>query len=345
MNYLICQDWYNTSNNHAGMKYLCQYLEKNYPNEFRVIIITQLKQKYGKNRLINKIKSLQFKFSQKKKSKQVAQKLITKLTSNDKIFLMEYFDPGVNQYLIAQIIRKKYPNITIYGMSHLVPSKLEKAFSNHRLQKWQNMINKIITLGSSLSSYYISRGISKEKLVTTFHYVDHFYINSSINKHTNFSVLVMGNQMRDIELLIEIVKCNQDVKFTICQGVLDLSSSFPFTNVKLIPFISEMELYGLMKQADVSLNVMHDTIGSNVIVTSMGMGLAMICSDVGSIKDYCDASNTIFCSTLNDFNNAIQTLKNNANLLLSLKKSAKNKALDFTIDKFYTDIKSKLSIL
>lgn len=344
MNYLICQDWYNTTNNHAGMKYLCQYLEKKYPDEFKAIIITQLKQKYGKNKLINKIKSLQFEFSQKKKNKQTAQELITKLSPNDKIFLMEYFDPGVNQYLIAKIIRKRLPNITIYGMSHLVPSKLEKAFSNHKLQKWQNTVNKIITLGSSLSEYYISKGIPKEKLVTTFHYVDQFYINPQIDKHPNFTILAMGNQMRNIELLIEIVKCNQNVEFIICQGVFDLSNVFSFPNVKLIPFISEIELRELMRQADVSLNVMFDTIGSNVIVTSMGMGLAMICSNVGSIKDYCDTNNTIFCLTLNDFNNAIQTLKNNSDLLFSLKESAKNKALNFTIENFYSDIKSKLSI-
>ena len=49
-----------------------------------------------------------------------------------------------------------------------------------------------------------------------------------------------------------------------------------------------------MANADISPNVMEDTVGSNVIVTSLAMGLAMICSNVGSIKDYCDDSNTIF---------------------------------------------------
>lgn len=344
MNYLICQDWHNTSNNHAGMKYLCLYLEKTYPNEFKTIIITQLKQKYGNNRIVNKIKSLKFKFSQKKKNKQTAKKLINQLSSNDSIFLMEYLDPNVNQFIIAQTIRKKFPNIQIYGISHLVPSKLNKLFSDYKLQKWQNIVDKIITLGSSLSNYYISRGISKEKLITTFHYVDKFYINPQIEKHNNFSIIVMGNQMRDINLLTEIVRNNPNIQFTICQGTANLSNTFSTPNVKLTPFVTEQELRKLMKEADVSLNVMHDTIGSNVIVTSMGMGLAMLCSDVGSIRDYCDIKNTIFCSSLTDFNSAIKLLSQNPDLLFSLREQAKNKALNFSIENFYQDIKKQLHV-
>lgn len=46
-----------------------------------------------------------------------------------------------------------------------------------------------------------------------------------------------------------------------------------------------------MAKADLSLNVMEDTVGSNVITTSMAMGLGLIVTDVGSIRDYCDESN------------------------------------------------------
>lgn len=41
-----------------------------------------------------------------------------------------------------------------------------------------------------------------------------------------------------------------------------------------------------MKQSDVSLNVMNDTVGSNVITTSLAVGLAVVASNVGSISDY-----------------------------------------------------------
>ena len=69
----------------------------------------------------------------------------------------------------------------------------------------------------------------------------------------------------------------------------------------------ESELRQHMANANISLNVMEDTVGSNVIVTSLAMGLAMICSNVGSIKDYCDDSNTILCNNSNveEFSQAI----------------------------------------
>ena len=39
MIYLIVQDWSNTTNNHAGIKYLCNRLQQKHPDEFEVILI------------------------------------------------------------------------------------------------------------------------------------------------------------------------------------------------------------------------------------------------------------------------------------------------------------------
>lgn len=39
MRYLIVQDWKNTSNNHAGMKYLALQLHKLYPDTIAVYIV------------------------------------------------------------------------------------------------------------------------------------------------------------------------------------------------------------------------------------------------------------------------------------------------------------------
>lgn len=54
-----------------------------------------------------------------------------------------------------------------------------------------------------------------------------------------------------------------------------------------------------MVNVDILLNVMEDIVGSNVIVILLVMGLVMICSNVGFIKDYCDDSNIIFCNNFN----------------------------------------------
>lgn len=53
MRYLIVQDWKNTSNNHAGMKYLALQLHKLYPDTIAVYIVPDydgsigLKEIYG----------------------------------------------------------------------------------------------------------------------------------------------------------------------------------------------------------------------------------------------------------------------------------------------------------
>ena len=52
---------------------------------------------------------------------------------------------------------------------------------------------------------------------------------------------------------------------------------------------------------------MEDTVGSNVITTSMAMGLAIIVSDVGSIRDYCNKENAVFC--MNDINEFVEAIK------------------------------------
>lgn len=344
MNYLICQDWINTSTNHAGIKYLCLYLEKKYPKEFKTIIVTVFKQRQSKNRIVNKIKNIQFKYYQKIQYRKIASELIKKLKRGDCIYLMEYFDTTINQYIVAKKIKGILPDIKIYGMSHLVPSKIDKTFTDKKIKKWDSYVDKIITLGTSLTNYYVKRGVSSCKLITTFHYLDNYYLNSRILTYdkAKLTIIAMGNQMRNIDLLSEIVKCNNDVQFIICQGVSNLSNYFSTPNVKLIPFVTEKELRELMEKSDISLNVMYDTIGSNVIVTSLGMGLAMICSDVGSIRDYCDTTNTLFCKDLEDFNNAINLLKSNRTLLKSLKASSKNTALKYSIENFYLDIKNKI---
>ena len=65
-------------------------------------------------------------------------------------------------------------------------------------------------------------------------------------------------------------------------------------NATLVGDVPEAELKHYMNDSDISLNVMKDTIGSNVICTSMATGLAMVVSDVGSIRDYCDETNACF---------------------------------------------------
>lgn len=347
MNYFICQDWENTSKNHAGIKYLCKQIELNHSNECKCYVIpdyiSKLTTLRKKSKLVNKICFYIAQYQCKFYIRSIIKRLKALLKDDDKVFLMEYMELLYPQYNIAKVIKKERPKIKIYAMTHLIPQRYTKDFSNKLLNKWITPIDKILTLGSSLSKYLEERGLDKTKIVTTFHYVDTNYYrkkNYINNKVQPVKVIVMGNNARNEKLLKEIVDENPHVHFIICQGLSDMSKLFPNNNVRLIPFVPEDKLKSLMEESDISLNIMDDTIGSNVIVTSLAMELAMVVSDVGSIRDYCNDNNTIFCDN-NDtksFKQAITFLSKHKEKLTKMKKQSKLIANELTIDKFYNKI-------
>jgi hypothetical protein len=81
-----------------------------------------------------------------------------------------------------------------------------------------------------------------------------------------------------------------------------------------------------MQSCDVGMSVLEDTIGSNVITTSMAVGLVQVVSDVGSIRDYCDESHSFLCSTEQDFLNALVRLDRDRDMLYQLRQITLQKA-------------------
>lgn len=245
---------------------------------------------------------------------------------------------AISELLLAKRVKREFPHITVQGLVHLVPKKLDMSFSASKFKEWTDFVDYMVTLGSSLTTYFKDKGIAENRLITTFHYVDNdYYKKEFIKTDAEVRVIAMGNQMRNIQLLKSIVAELPQVKFVICQGIGDMRKDFEgFTNVKLIPFVSEGELKSYMDSSDISLNVMHDTIGSNVIVTSMAMGLAMICSDVGSIHDYCSEDNCIFCQNENteSFINAITQLVNDSEKLCMMQSNSLKMASKLSINNF-----------
>ena len=98
-----------------------------------------------------------------------------------------------------------------------------------------------------------------------------------------------------------------------------------------------------MNKSSISLNVMKDTIGSNVICTSIAMGLAMVVSDVGSIRDYCSEDNAIFCKSIQDFIHALQTLSRDEKNIKSMGLVSASKAANLAIPHYWNLLKSVLN--
>lgn len=338
MKYLICQEWKNTKGNHAGMVHLCKLITNKNPTDYKLIIVPDIII-YNLPKIIVGIQlKLQpciyhlFYFF-------ISLKLLFSIKRGDSVFLFEYLLKERNQYLLARFLRFfSGRKLKIYGLTHLTPSRLALLFNKEELLKYSYVLDYNITLGTSLTKYLVSKGIEENKLITTFHYVDSafYFPKKSIRADKDFTVIVMGIQMRDFNMLLNIVTKNPSIQFVICLAFFKMESLFKgYNNVTLKGFMEESQFKQEIEMADVSLNLMIDTVGSNVITTSMAMGLAMIVSNVGSIKDYCDSKNTIFCNNEQEIIEAIQTLRDDEKLLLSMKKSSFEKSKKFNFENFY----------
>lgn len=345
MKYLIVQQWNNTKGNHAGMVHMCDLLVELYPHQYMKIEKSQPnKPSPRKNKIIRRLMAA-YDYKQYTKAYineylQICQPMFQKLKAGDEVFLLEYNWPDTTQYELACYIRKNFPKVRIYALSHITPTYFSRQKGiKERIFKWDKPIDKQLTLGSSLSSFFKSLGIKSEKISTGFHYVDNYYYHKNpadIHKSDKLTIITMGALQRDYGMLANIVKRCPNVNWIICRGHKSEVDEYfnGQKNVTIKGFLEEDELRHQMDIADASVNVLEDTVGSNVITTSMAMGLAVITSDVGSIRDYCDEGNAVFCdNSVHDFVAAINSL--DINKVENMRKSSVSKVENFTISKVH----------
>ena len=347
MKYLIVQDWQSTHGNHAGMKHMCDLLVAKYPDEYKMFVKECPRTWKSPRTFMEKIcwrlygkyaKEYYLKKTYPREYLKLCIPMFSNLKAGDEVFLLEYLLPWASQYELACYIRENYPKVKIYALSHLTGKYFDEMTAKEPdlIQKWAKPVDKLLTLGSSLSSYFEKAGVAKEKISTGFHYVDSDYYQKQqpMKSNSPLKVIMMGALQRDYGMLAEVVKQCPDVHWIICRGRKNVDDLFPKTpNVELKGFLEEDELRHQMDIADVSLNVMEDTVGSNVITTSMAMGLAMIVSDVGSIRDYCNDANAMFCqNNVEQFVQAMKKLQNNLQLVMRMKKVSLENSKRLQID-------------
>lgn len=331
--YIICAIWRSTKNNHAGMFHLANKIKETY-KEGQVHLIGIPTIQLGPMNIIYTIYNIF-----------IALKLRLKVKKQDTVFLMEYFLPMCEQSYIAKLLYKK---AKIIGVVHSIPATIDRLYTEKKLIKKASYLDHLLTLGSSLTEHLINRGIPSSLITTTYHYVDNtFYHNERKGEKDSsqkLQVICMGNMARDYDNLAKIVSKTPDINYYICKGHASIDWMFSnYPNANLLGYVSENELRTYMHKSDVSLNLMKDTVGSNVITTSLSSGLAMVCSNVGSIKDYIpNDSGYLF----NDVYEAIEILnmlnKDKAKLYLAQKNSLDNaKRIDLNnfLEWFYSFIK------
>lgn len=343
MKYLIVQEWNSTRGNHAGMSHMCDMLVARYPQQYiKITKEAPMPVKSLKNRLLGKLFNKALYYLHRRQYAQEYTKLckqfFDKLRKDDEVFLLEYNWPETTQYELARYIRNNFNEVRIYALSHITPTIFSKRKNiAKQINKWDVPINIQLTLGTSLADYFVSLGLKRAKISIGKHYVDLDYYSKQehdIKINDRITIIAMGNLQRKYEMLAEIVRKCPDINWIICKGrKKNVDHLFPKSpNIKLMGYLSEEELRHQMDVSDVSLNVFEDTVGSNVITTSMAMGLVILTSDVGSIHDYCDSSNAIFCeNSVDSFVTNIKALPTKHDIR-AMKLSSLKKSRNFGID-------------
>jgi glycosyltransferase involved in cell wall biosynthesis len=325
--YLYFAEWEGTRFNHAGMAHFCRRLRQFYDNTelvpFRILLFKGV-------RLLNIFKAIFYSLY-----------LLSISKKGEHIFYFEYLTKNsLFQEYLAYFFRKLAPHVKQFGMIHLSGGHLKQLYKSTDFIKNKVMLlDRVYVLGSSLEAFLISIGVPQVRIVRILHYVDNDYyfpIQRKVEK--NLRAICMGHIKRNFHLLREIISSCPEIDFIVCQGKNNLKPLLGhFENVRLYEFIPEEELKCLIQESDISLNVMDDTVGSNVITTSMACGLAMIVSDVGSIRDYCNENNAIFCKTSEDFRNALLYLNGHRDKCEDMKEQSLILSGNFWITKIAKD--------
>ena len=323
--YLIYYVWPNTAQNHAGMAYLVQQIKLEYPGNICLIKVPDYWNTWSSSikKAWHSLIILYFKVS---------------LRENDTILFMEFLgNCSGDQAGLAIRMRSKGLRNKMAGLVHLSPSNLKELYNDDSyVIKSLSVLDKILVFGTSLEHYFIDLGF-RNRIRKTFHYVDTNFYHPSRDKQINsrLRAICMGSLKRNFSLLKEIIDQCPFMDFDICMGKTDFSMDFKDAkNVTLHGYLAEKDLLRLMQQSDLSLSVLHDTVGSNVIVTSMATGLINVVSDVGSIHDYCSKNDSCLCSTGQDFIEALLKLFTEKNMRQVLSKNALKKANDYDIKRF-----------
>ena len=331
--YLIYFEWANTKGNHAGMSYLAQKLGCDYANVKLIKMIS------GKSRLVKTLNILYILC--------ISLYLKCVTSSNDKIFLMEYLAKSCFQDKLALLIRKLSVKGKLYGLVHLAGSHLREIYKSSDVIKVKmELLDECVVLGSSLARF-LKEEIGFNNVITTYHYVETDYYKPLKNdfQKSSLRVLCLGNIKRDFNQLRTLVDSLPHIQFDICQGMMNLQSNFKgCKNVILHGYMSENELLNLMQKSDVCLSIMIDTVGSNVITTSLATGLPLVVSDVGSIRDYCTDKCAFFCNELDEYRSAILYLSNHQKKLESYKQNAYEQGQLFSYNNFRKEFEKLFSI-
>lgn len=192
---------------------------------------------------------------------------------------------------------KKLANSKIIATVHQPPSWWQTGIANPNLV---SVLDKLIVLDTH-SKEYFSKYLDPEKIHLIRHGVDTNFFKA-LEKITEgpkprFNCLFTGQWLRDIELLLSVIKYvnskkHSQIYFDIVYPVTNQSNNIHLKrfsclrNTFIYNNLSDVELKKLYQDADIFLIPLIDSTANNSILEAMASGLPIITTPVGGICDY-----------------------------------------------------------
>ncbi|SKB48754.1 Glycosyltransferase involved in cell wall bisynthesis [Parapedobacter luteus] len=323
--YLLYYDFKHTSGNHAGMAYFSRQLANQVP---QIVLVKHINQEYRGGRFVAYIYAIC-----------IFIYLLFVLKKGDKVVFMEYLSKYfAHQNVIANLLRRVGLKQRLAGLVHLGGKHLLSLYGSKReIKKQLAVLDQVIVFGGSLAEFIREVGYEGE-VVQTFHYVDTAFYQPDMRKKQDdnrLHVLFMGSLLRNFAQLEKIIAAcsGQGIVFHIGMGKSKRMLLSHSDHVRIYGYLTEMEMLKLMQCCDVNLSVLEDTIGSNVITSTLAAGLIQVVTEVGSIRDYCDERDSFFCRETVDYINALNQLASCSQLREEMRTAAINKGTSFDLMK------------
>src|SRR5690606_9142013 len=327
--FILYYDYRHTSGNHAGMAHLARTLAA---SDSRIKCIRHPDQQY-KGGWIPAWFYSRF----------LAVYLRLVLKPGDQVVFFEYLSGDFGfQDTIVRLLRRWKVRHTFSGFVHLGGAQLLELYgSPDAIRRRLGWLDRVLVFGSSLYNFLQHTVGYSGEIVCTYHYADTEYYRPSDSPREEDSgrlqVLFLGAIKRNLDQLAEIVSETGDsVDFHVCTGRHRYPQLEDLAHVTSYGYLREAELLALMQRCHVNLSVFYDTVGSNAITGTLAVGLAQVSSLVGSIEDYGDPSNSIWCGDTAAFVEALQTLASDRRRLQAMQISARQAAERMSLRKFIT---------
>ncbi|MBI5142503.1 MAG: glycosyltransferase family 4 protein [Nitrospirae bacterium] len=228
-----------------------------------------------------------------------------------------------------RINRKRFKVVATY---HQPPAELCKTFLRYdRLSD----LDMVIVLGSNQVKYFSDYGVAgKLRVIPHGVDVDFFTANTS-GIDQEYACITVGHWLRDFRALNAVIESSDSrIRFHVV-AYPEVIEQFGFKRsprMVLHTGISDEALIALYRSSMVGFMPLLDGVANNSILEMMSVGLPIVTTDVGAVREYTADGTAVLCANgdVTDMRNNIERLVFDDNLRLTMGRRGRERALSLS---------------